>query len=85
MADTVRIAVCDDEKNIRSYLVSLIRKQDIECSIMEYASADEYLADGRAEKAGIRFEADFQYGGEIPVSFLKAKEAVLIAGCGKQL
>lgn len=47
MADTVKIAVCDDEKNIRSYLVSLIRKQDIECSIMEYASADEYLEDGR--------------------------------------
>ncbi len=47
MADTVKIAVCDDEKNIRSYLVSLIRKQDIECSIMEYASANEYLTDGR--------------------------------------
>ena len=47
MADTVKIAVCDDEKNIRSYLVSLIKKQDIECSIMEYASAEEYLADGR--------------------------------------
>ena len=47
MADTIKIAVCDDEKNIRSYLVSLIRKQNIECSIMEYASADEYLADGR--------------------------------------
>ncbi len=47
MADTVKVAVCDDEKNIRSYLVSLIRKQDIECSIMEYASADEYLSDGR--------------------------------------
>jgi len=47
VADTVKIAVCDDEKNIRSYLVLLIRKQDIECSIMEYSSADEYLADGR--------------------------------------
>ena len=47
MADTVKIAVCDDEKNIRAYLVSLIKKQDIECSIMEYASADEYLSDGR--------------------------------------
>lgn len=47
MADTVKIAVCDDEKNIRSYLVSLIRKQDIECCILEYASAEEYLADGR--------------------------------------
>ncbi|MDE7427925.1 MAG: LytTR family DNA-binding domain-containing protein [Lachnospiraceae bacterium] len=43
----VKIAVCDDEKNIRSYLVSLIRKQDTPCSIMEYGSADEYLADGR--------------------------------------
>lgn len=47
MTDTVKIAVCDDEKNIRAYLVSLIKKQDIECSIMEYASADEYLSDGR--------------------------------------
>ena len=39
--------MCDDEKNIRSYLVSLIRKQDIECSIIEYDSADAYLLDGR--------------------------------------
>ena len=47
MADTVKIAVCDDEKNIRGYLVSLIKKQGTECSITEYASADEYLADGK--------------------------------------
>jgi len=47
VTDTVNIAVCDDEKNIRAYLVSLIKKQNIECSIMEYASADEYLSDGR--------------------------------------
>ena len=47
MAETIKIAVCDDEKNIRSYLVSLIRKQDIECSIIEYDSADAYLLDGR--------------------------------------
>ena len=47
MADTIKIAVCDDEKNIRSYLDSLIKKQDRECSITEYASADEYLSDGR--------------------------------------
>lgn len=46
MADTVKIAVCDDEKNIRSYLVSLIKKQGRECSITEYASADAYLSDG---------------------------------------
>ena len=43
----VRIAVCDDEKNIRSYLVSLIKKQNTQYSIMEYASAHEYLADGK--------------------------------------
>ena len=47
MTDTVKIAVCDDEKNIRAYLVSLIKKQDIECKIMEYESADKYLSDGR--------------------------------------
>lgn len=47
MADTVKIAVCDDEKNIRAYLVSLIKKQGMECSIMEFASSDEYLADGK--------------------------------------
>lgn len=45
MADTVRIAVCDDEKNIRDYLVSLIKRQNTECSIAEYASAAEYLSD----------------------------------------
>jgi DNA-binding LytR/AlgR family response regulator len=47
VTDTVKIAVCDDEKNIRAYLVSLIKKQGTECSIMEFATADEYLADGK--------------------------------------
>ncbi len=47
MAETIKIAVCDDEKNIRSYLASLIKKQSGECSITEYASADAYLSDGR--------------------------------------
>ena len=46
-SETIKIAVCDDEKNIRSYLVSLIKKQGGECSITEYASADEYLSDGK--------------------------------------
>ncbi len=40
MAETIKIAVCDDEKNIRSYLVSLIKKQGGEYGITEYASAD---------------------------------------------
>lgn len=47
MVDTIKIAVCDDEKNIRSYLVSLIKKQGQECDITEYASADAYMSDNR--------------------------------------
>ena len=42
----LKVAVCDDEKNIRSYLISLIREQDAKCEIAEYTSAEEYLADG---------------------------------------
>lgn len=42
----LKIAVCDDEKNIRSYLVTLIREQNVKCEIAEYASAAEYLSDG---------------------------------------
>ena len=42
----LKIAVCDDEKNIRSYLISLIREQNAKCEITEYASAEEYLSDG---------------------------------------
>lgn len=42
----IKIAVCDDEKNIRSYLISLIREQNAKCEITEYASAEEYLSDG---------------------------------------
>ena len=42
----LKVAVCDDEKNIRSYLIALIREQDVKCEITEYASAEEYLSDG---------------------------------------
>ena len=42
----LKVAVCDDEKNIRSYLISLIREQDAKCEITEYASAEEYMAGG---------------------------------------
>ena len=40
----VKIAICDDEKNIRIYLSALVRKQGIECEITEYATAGDYLA-----------------------------------------
>lgn len=42
----IRIAICDDEKNIRAYLHTLVRKQDSESEITEYASANEYLSGG---------------------------------------
>lgn len=41
----MNIAICDDEPYIRSYLASLIRKQDPHAVITEYASADAYLSD----------------------------------------
>lgn len=44
----IRVAVCDDEKNIRSYLSGLIRKQGMECEVTEYASGEDYLS-GREE------------------------------------
>lgn len=42
----VKIAICDDEKNIRAYLSALVKKQGIECEITEYATAGDYFADG---------------------------------------
>ncbi len=44
----IDVAVCDDEKNIRTYICSLIQKQGTECRITEYASAEEYLSAGVA-------------------------------------
>ena len=41
----IRIAICDDEANIRSYLSSLIGVQSCPCEIVEYASAGDCLAD----------------------------------------
>ena len=43
----INIAICDDEPNIRAYLSSLVKKQNTECEITEYASADEYLSANR--------------------------------------
>lgn len=43
----IRIAICDDEANIRAYLASLIGAQSCPCEIVEYASADDCLADYR--------------------------------------
>ena len=43
----IKIAICDDEANIRTYLTSLIRAQSCPCEIVEYASAGDCLADHR--------------------------------------
>lgn len=42
----IKVAICDDETNIRSYLASLVRKQAVDCEIAEYSSADAFLAAG---------------------------------------
>lgn len=41
----IKIAICDDEANIRAYLSSLIGVQSCPCEIMEYASAGDFLTD----------------------------------------
>ena len=43
----IKIAICDDEANIRTYLSSLIGVQSCPCEIVEYASAGDCLADHR--------------------------------------
>ena len=43
----IKIAICDDETNIRAYLSSLVRAQPYPCEILEYASAGDCLADHR--------------------------------------
>lgn len=40
----MRIGICDDEREVRSYLASLIREQKVECEIVEFASSLEYLS-----------------------------------------
>ncbi|WP_276951477.1 LytR/AlgR family response regulator transcription factor [Acetatifactor muris] len=41
----IRIAICDDEVNIRNYLSTLIRRQAVPCDIQEYASADALFSE----------------------------------------
>ena len=41
----IKIAICDDEANVRAYLISLIRAQSCPCEIVEYDSAGDCLAD----------------------------------------
>ena len=43
----IKVAICDDEANVRAYLSALIEAQSCPCEIVEYASADDCLADRR--------------------------------------
>lgn len=44
----IKVAICDDEQNVRGYLAGLIRKEEAACEISEYPSAQAYLAAGEA-------------------------------------
>ena len=57
----IRIAICDDEPNMRSYLTALIRREDASCRISEYASAEAYLA---AREDHDLLLLDIELGGE---------------------
>lgn len=57
----IRIAICDDEPNMRSYLTALIRREDVSCRISEYASAEAYLA---AREDHDLLLLDIELGGE---------------------
>ncbi|MCI9395092.1 MAG: response regulator transcription factor [Oscillospiraceae bacterium] len=43
----IKIAICDDEANVRAYLSSLIEAQSCPCEVVEYTSAGDCLADHR--------------------------------------
>lgn len=43
----IRTAICEDDAHTRAYLAALIRAQPYACEIVEYASAEDCLADGK--------------------------------------
>lgn len=59
----IRVGICDDETNIRSYLASLVRKQEADCRITEYGSADALLAAGAAGEEHDLLFLDIDLGG----------------------
>ena len=74
----IRIAICDDEQNIRSYLAALIRREDSSCRISEYASAEAYLAAGEDYDLLL---LDIELGGETADSGTAAQRGAA-AGAG---
>lgn len=43
----IKIAICDDEPNTRACLISLVQARQCPCEIVEYAAANDYLADAQ--------------------------------------
>lgn len=74
----IRIAICDDEPNMRSYLTALIRREDASCRISEYASAEAYLA---AREDHDLLLLDIELGGETADSGTAAQRGAA-AGAG---
>lgn len=64
----IKIAVIDDEENIRKYLISQIKKHERELFIEEYPSAEpERIKDTdmtESVRLGAVTEPEFQYGAE---------------------
>lgn len=73
----IRIAICDDEQNIRSYLAALIRREDSSCRISEYASAEAYLA---AREDHDLLLLDIELGGETADSGTAAQRGAAADG-----
>ena len=42
----MKIAICDDDKNIREQIALLVKQQNQNCKIQSYASSEELLSDG---------------------------------------
>lgn len=42
----MKIAICDDDKNIREQIAFLVKQQNQDCKIQSYASSEELLSDG---------------------------------------
>ncbi len=50
--DFIKIAICDDEKNIRAYLSSLVSKQGAECEIAEIPPLKPFYTEFRIKVRG---------------------------------
>ena len=43
----IRIAICDNEKDMQNYLFALVTRQNVECEVRAYSAGEEYLAENQ--------------------------------------